>query len=196
MSGRFRRPSPALVISLIALFVALGGSSYAALKVTSKNVANNSLTSIDVRNGSLLRKDFKRGQVPAGARGPQGLPGAPGAPGTNGFGRLEYAFDADVLAPGTGETFLKVPCPAGTYPTGGDAFALDDATGEVSRTAGVIQEDGYTYNQVDGRPDGWYALYRTDNVILPDDTYIGVDAICANASPPTPISKNKNKRKR
>jgi hypothetical protein len=33
MKRRLRTPSPALVISLIALFVALGGTSYAAIKL-------------------------------------------------------------------------------------------------------------------------------------------------------------------
>jgi hypothetical protein len=55
-----QRPSPAMIVALIALFVALGGSSYAALKVGSKNIktgavssraiANNSVRSADVRN--------------------------------------------------------------------------------------------------------------------------------------------------
>src|SRR5688572_28253651 len=66
---------------------AAGGSSYAALRVTSRNVANNSLRSVDIKHGTLLRKDFKRGQIPAGAAGTagaNGLPGAPGAPGPPG----------------------------------------------------------------------------------------------------------------
>ena len=52
----------------LAAFVALGGSSYAAVKITGKQVRNNSLTgadirtnlltSADVRNGSLVAKDF------------------------------------------------------------------------------------------------------------------------------------------
>ena len=33
-----RKPSPALVISIIALFVALGGTSYAAVKLNGKNI--------------------------------------------------------------------------------------------------------------------------------------------------------------
>lgn len=37
-----------------------------------------------MKNGSLLAKDFRAGQLPAGPRGPQGLPGAPGQNGTNG----------------------------------------------------------------------------------------------------------------
>jgi hypothetical protein len=70
------------VTSLLALFVALGGTSYAALHVGSKQIVNNSvrskdirnndLRSADVRNGSLLPADFKPGALPAG---PRGLPG-------------------------------------------------------------------------------------------------------------------------
>ena len=90
---RSRRPSPSMVVALVALFVALGGSSYAALTVTGKNVKNSSLTGKDVRNNSLtgkdvknlasgdvkdrslLAKDFKSGQLPAGAQGIQGPAG-------------------------------------------------------------------------------------------------------------------------
>jgi len=46
-------------VSLIALFVALGGSSYAAIKVTGKNVKNSSLTGMDVKNSSLTTADVK-----------------------------------------------------------------------------------------------------------------------------------------
>ena len=38
------RPNYSNVISTVALFVALGGTSYAALTVTGKNVRNSSLT--------------------------------------------------------------------------------------------------------------------------------------------------------
>jgi hypothetical protein len=79
------------VVSVLALFVALGGSSYAAIQVTGKNVKNSSLTgrdvknssltTSDVRNRSLLAQDFKAGQLPAA---PQGLPGPTGAKGEKG----------------------------------------------------------------------------------------------------------------
>lgn len=54
-----RRPSPALVISLIALFVSLGGSGYAALTVSGKNIRNESITGRDVKAGSLTGRDVK-----------------------------------------------------------------------------------------------------------------------------------------
>lgn len=57
--SRLRLPSPALVVAVIALFVALGGGAYAALRITSKQVADNSLRSRDVRNNELRGKDVR-----------------------------------------------------------------------------------------------------------------------------------------
>ena len=59
-----RRPSPAFVISIVALFVAMGGTGYAALKLPKNSVGNkqlkkNAVTSSKVKNGSLTGKDFK-----------------------------------------------------------------------------------------------------------------------------------------
>jgi hypothetical protein len=82
------------VMATIAIFLALGGSSYAAIKVTGKNVKdssltgkdvkNSSLTGIDVKNGSLLAADFGGGQLPAGPQGPKGDTGAKGDKGEPG----------------------------------------------------------------------------------------------------------------
>jgi hypothetical protein len=60
-------PSPAMAVALIALFAALGGSAYAALVVTGKNVKNGSLTGVDFKkrslHGSKLRADSIGGDV-------------------------------------------------------------------------------------------------------------------------------------
>src|SRR5206468_2752845 len=56
---RSYRPSHATVVAYLALFVALGGSSYAAITVTGKNVKNSSLTGKDVKNNSLTGSDIK-----------------------------------------------------------------------------------------------------------------------------------------
>jgi hypothetical protein len=57
------RPSPALVISLVALFVSLGGVGYAAVTITGKNVKNSSLTGKDVKNSSLTGSDVKNSSL-------------------------------------------------------------------------------------------------------------------------------------
>ena len=54
-------PSPAMAVALLALFAALGGSAYAAIVVTGKNVRNGTLTGVDFKkrslHGSKLRAD-------------------------------------------------------------------------------------------------------------------------------------------
>jgi len=54
-----RRPTPAFVLAVIALFVALGGSAY-ALTITGRDVVDGSLTGADVRNRSLTEVDLRR----------------------------------------------------------------------------------------------------------------------------------------
>jgi hypothetical protein len=101
-----RRPSPALVVSFVALFSSLAGAATAAKLVTGKQIAKKtitgknvkpkSLTGKHVKDGSLLAAAFKKGQLPAagaggvgpagpeGARGPEGPRGVEGARGVDG----------------------------------------------------------------------------------------------------------------
>ncbi len=83
------RPCPATIIALLALFVALGGTTYAAINlpansVGTKQIKNGAITSAKVQDYSLLAKDFKRGQLPTGARGLQGPQGPQGQQGPQG----------------------------------------------------------------------------------------------------------------
>jgi hypothetical protein len=48
------------VTATLALFIALGGSSYAALRVGSREIADNSVRSRDVKNHTLTRHDLAR----------------------------------------------------------------------------------------------------------------------------------------
>jgi hypothetical protein len=99
------KPSPSMAVAALALLVALGGTSVAAVAVAvprnsvgTLQLKNNSVVSSKVRNGSLLRADFRAGQIPrgrAGARGPQGPAGPTGAVGATG-----PTGPAGVAAPG------------------------------------------------------------------------------------------------
>jgi hypothetical protein len=79
--ARFARQSPAMIVAMLALFVALTGTAVATTSVviTGKQIKNSSITGADVKNKSLTPKDFK-GSV-RGARGPRGLTGAAGPQG-------------------------------------------------------------------------------------------------------------------
>ena len=93
-SRRIRRPSPSMAIALIALFVALGGTGYAAINlprnsVAAKHIKKGAVRTSEVKNRSLRRTDFKRGQLPRGPRGERGERGPAGAAGLRYFASLE-----------------------------------------------------------------------------------------------------------
>ena len=82
---RFRRPSPAMAVALLALLVALGGTATAASVVlikSSKQVAKGSISLSDL--SSSAQKALKGKTGPAGPIGPAGLAGAAGAAGAVG----------------------------------------------------------------------------------------------------------------
>lgn len=78
MPRLFRGSSYANVTATLALVVALGGTSYAAIKLPANSVGTaqvkpDAITSGKVRNGSLLRRDFKPGELPGAPRGADGM---------------------------------------------------------------------------------------------------------------------------
>ncbi len=119
-----RHLSYANVVSSLALFCALGGGAVAAVnlrsgEVKSRHVARNAITSLKVRDFSLLRRDFRRNQLPRGARGAPGTPGAQGAAGS----------DASVNGVAAGGAL------AGTYPNPGIAAG---AVGSAQLAGGSV----------------------------------------------------------
>ena len=143
-----RRPSASLVISVVALFVALGGTSYAALTITGKNVKNgslttkdikdNSLTSADVRDRSLRLRDFRSGELPKAQRGPAGPAGPAGGAGAAGsaiaFARVAASGDVDA---GVSKNIAVVASPAGD-----GIYCLNDTAGTPKSIALTIDISG------------------------------------------------------
>jgi hypothetical protein len=79
------RVSPAMVVAMLALFVALTGTAVATTSalITGNQIKNSSITGLDIKNKSLRPIDF-RGSV-RGARGASGPPGTPGLQGPQGL---------------------------------------------------------------------------------------------------------------
>lgn len=104
-------------VGFVALFIVLGGVSYAAVALPANSVGprqlkKNAVDGSKVKDGSLLAGDFKAGQLPVGPKGDAGPKGAPGAKGDRGA---------------TGEAGLAgEPGPtASAYARDGDSGALD-----------------------------------------------------------------------
>jgi len=93
------------VTSTLALMLALGGTSYAAVLITGRDVKNGSLTGADVRDRSLAARDFK-GSItgPQGEAGPPGLKGDPGPQGLQGLRGLTGDTGPQGLRGLTGDT--------------------------------------------------------------------------------------------
>src|SRR3954451_13161694 len=114
-------------VGYLALFVALGGTSYAAV-----SLPKNSVTSKQVKDGSLLKKNFKNGQLPRGARGPQGPRGLAGVVGQNGLNGFKCADGHVVLTRARGQgakatsgvTDSDFPMNNATFTQGADQVAL------------------------------------------------------------------------
>src|SRR3954453_695446 len=120
------------VVASLALFTALGGTSFAAIQLTSANVRDGSLTGRDVKDGSLRSRDvrnetvtsrdvrdhsprardFRRGVLPMG---PGGIPG-PGAAGLNQNISLFSVIGLDYG--GNGATTFKLPDLTAASPKG------------------------------------------------------------------------------
>jgi hypothetical protein len=157
-----RRPSPALVISCIALTAALAGTSYATVlnvpknsvgtaqlkssAVTNAKIANgavitaklaaNAVTSAKVLNGTLVAGDFKGGSLPAGPQGPAGSPGISGL----------QRFDITSASSSTSPKTAIATCPSGKRPVGGGARVIGNGAGVVSIIENFPDSDSVHWN--------------------------------------------------
>ncbi len=139
------RPSPAMVVACVALLVALGGTSIAAVNalapnsvgpvqlrtgaVTNPKLRNNAVTGPKVRNHSLTAADFVARSLPKGPTGPAGPAGPAGL-----IGPITVRQDSIVVAGGTG-----VQVQDGAYSTG--TVSVNCNPGEKAISAGTGWSD-------------------------------------------------------
>jgi hypothetical protein len=170
-------PSPAMVVACLALLVALGGTSYAAIKLPRNSVGNiqlkrGAVTGIKVRSNTLTGTQINEGRlgrVPSARQADTAeLAGeATSAP----VSRLDYQSATVALPPTPGMNFVTrgaVTCPAGLNVVGGGAKVAEPWNGFVDDTNPV------------GRT-GWEATGTSDTA-----QNMTVYVICAQAATTTP----------
>ena len=164
---KVRRPSPALVVGLVALFVAMSGSAVAAttLLVHTNNIANGAVTGDKIADGAvginklartvrsaLAKAGEARGVVsgtqgPGGAQGPAGSQGASGHDGQNGQdgrdGRdgLNPAVPV-VNVPAIAQSSGRNHNPDSGDPGDGGWYFSGDVGGSAALTNGELEIDG------------------------------------------------------
>lgn len=127
---RVSKPSPAMLVALLAVFIALGGTSYSAItlsknSVKSKHIVNgqvkrpdiarSAVSSRKVKDFSLLAKDFEPGQLPTAPPGPAGPAGPSGPRGPSDaytISATPFSLPDDVSPP---SATAKLRLPAGVY---------------------------------------------------------------------------------
>jgi DNA-binding protein len=114
------RISSAHVLAMVALFVALGGTSYAAVKVNGKNVKKGTITSRALRNRTITGAKVKQNSLGGTEINESKLGKVPSA------GSADTAASAGTAASVGGQTAasLHVQCPAGTVAAGGVCIEL------------------------------------------------------------------------
>jgi hypothetical protein len=135
-----RRPSAGVVVALIALFVAVGGSAAAATKliITGANVKNHSLTGNDIKKGSLtgaaIKKDSLTGkQIKESSLGK--VPSAANADAVGGKGAASFEpahRSALIAGTATGANVLSQTGGFGTVTRVDTGFYLVDAGENVT----------------------------------------------------------------
>jgi hypothetical protein len=157
----FRRPSPALVVSGIALLFALGGTSIAAVSalpansvgpaqlkanavistkiannaVTNAKLGKNAVTSSKVADGSLTANDFAPGQIPAGPQGPAGPSGISGW----------QLVEVDSASNATPTKQLSATCPSGKRVLGGGLQILGAGKQYIASNGGYPSANGTAF---------------------------------------------------
>ena len=184
---RLRFPSPATVIACLALFVALGGTGYAALRSPSpahsaaaaaKKKKHKPITTSTVNR--LIRRYFEKHKSdlvgatgPQGAQGLAGAPGAtgaPGAPATTLFLQVDARTDPPTPLRQSGVTNIDGPGETGTNGFNEITFNRD-----VSHCVAVASA---------GSKDGNFPGVNTAATSHLDTNLIGVQ-VADNAGTPT-----------
>lgn len=136
-------PSPAMVVACLALLVALGGTSYAAIRLPANSVGTKQLkrgavTGVKVKSNSLggtQINESRLGRVPSAATAATATTAttattAASAP----VSRLEYLSTVVAVPAGGSVARGTVSCPNGLNPTGGGARMADPFNGFISDT--------------------------------------------------------------
>ncbi len=124
------------VVATLALFLALGGASYAAIRVGSGSIINNSVRTQDLRNNDIRSKDIRNRTIQGGDILTSTITGQQVREST-----LSKVPDADKLD-GADSTSFRVSCTAGTVRHAGGcietaARSADDFD-TAARTCGVL----------------------------------------------------------
>jgi hypothetical protein len=151
------------VVALLALFLALGGTVYAAGKLSGKQIKPNSIPGNRVKKHSLTGTQLKANAVK-------------GVASANAIAHVTYqSANATISPSGTGYTAITATCPTGLKALGGTASVGNPVNSYVNDFNFTSDHSGYVARIFTG---GGISGTETDNVI--------VTAVCVPVTATTP----------
>ena len=183
-----KRLTYANVIATLALFLALGGTSYAVTALPKNSVGTqqlkkNAVTGVKVKDGSLSSADFAAGTLlkgdtgatgATGATGPQGPTGLTGATGPQGPTGLTGATGvAGFTEAGIDGESQTDPATAGAQPT--SSFSLTTTRSGTLYVSGRARATSTTTNTCPGVESPVWGLY-VDGTPVPNSGYTGMES--------------------
>ena len=140
MFSKPKRPSAPMVVSVAALVVALGGTSYAASQIRTSDIAKDAVVSSKIKDGTVKKADLSPGA--RATNGTNGTDGVDGVDGMDGTGRwlLVDRFGAIVAQSGGFEittAYDLVNNSGGAVPPGAFGNVYIDANEDLSNN-GIV----------------------------------------------------------
>ena len=159
-----RLPSPSLAVSITALVVAMGGTGYAATKLSGSNIKAGTITGKQIKSRSLSAGKLSAAAIaqfkgvagpagpagaagpagPAGAAGPAGVAGKAGPPGPAGVAGIVQLSSDPISLPANSQTHATKACPPYTQVIGGGVASASGSTAvNVNSSFPTDSEDGW-----------------------------------------------------
>ena len=217
-----KRLTYANVMATLAVFIALGGASYAIIQlpknsVKARQIAKNAVRAPEVKTGgiaspeildaSLEAEDFKPGELPAGAQGPQGDRGPQGEQGIQGVQGVQGPAGPTAGANGGGGTpvfdasfetaTVNAPTSGRIFATAAiDSFSIDcnpNANGHVGLYVDGTGITGTRRAFTEGVLRTYYAA-GISGAVAAGNRAVQFGASCDGASTPNTITGDPNQR--
>jgi hypothetical protein len=136
-----KRPSPALIIACVALFLSLGGVSYGVATgfIDSREIKNNTIRAKDIRNGQVTSADVRNDNVQGADINESSLAKVPSATSADSAAKATNATNA---------TNAAKAGVAGHATTASNASNADAVGGVRERTINVRQNAGTPFTNV------------------------------------------------
>jgi len=175
-----RTPSPALVISMIALFVALGGTAYASGLISGAQIKNHTIAKKKLTKSAILSLRGQRG--PRGYAGPTGPTGATGPGATSGGALLPdqpsaagfttlFTLPNGVTGKAICDSTTPDPVQMDLWVASGALFAFGTSNSDLSSGVGHVDQ-----------------IYG-DHLVIGGNSYADIDVIATNPSVSTKFAR-------